>query len=98
MNYHSGMSEPRLSVSIRMTRSLLDSLKREADARSHSMNAEIVQRLERSLDAERPALRELDLGNLTVDETALIAILRTVSPEKREAFMTVARAAFSSDE
>ncbi|GAB6966336.1 hypothetical protein JCM25156A_03730 [Komagataeibacter kakiaceti JCM 25156] len=40
--------ERRVPITLRMPRDLLDRLKAAADARSHSMNAEIIQRLEES--------------------------------------------------
>lgn len=42
--------ERRVPITLRMPRELLDRLKAAADAHSHSMNAEIVQRLEASLN------------------------------------------------
>ncbi|MBV0890010.1 Arc family DNA-binding protein [Komagataeibacter oboediens] len=42
--------ERRVPITLRMPRDLLDRLKAAADAHSHSMNAEIVQRLEASLN------------------------------------------------
>lgn len=39
----------RVPITLRMPRRLLDDLKQIADGRSHSMNAEIISRLERSI-------------------------------------------------
>lgn len=68
------MAEPRLSVSIRMTRKLLDRLKDEADARSHSMNAEIVQRLEDSLPDESEPLTQDEIDDRLLDSAELYVI------------------------
>jgi len=46
-----------------MTRQLLDRLKEAADARSHSMNAEIVQRLEQSLSPGAPESEGIPLSH-----------------------------------
>jgi len=75
MDYCVGMSEERLSVSIRMTRDLTQRLKQAANDRSHSMNAEIVQRLEASfLDDSAPITpEELDESYLDAAEMYIIS-------------------------
>lgn len=50
MNYKASMTEDtRATFTLRASRELLSRLREEADANSHSMNAEIIQRLEASL-------------------------------------------------
>ena len=87
------MSEQRLSISIRMTRDLLDRLKDAADARSHSMNAEIVQRLEGTLSSSR----SINIGgnrskssNLQEEEDgALISLWHELNPKQRSAVIAL---------
>lgn len=61
--------EPRPTLTLRPPRALLNALKKEADKRSHSMNAEIIRRLEESFSP--PA----------ADQTGRYDLLR---PEDRE--------------
>lgn len=54
MNYKASMTdESRATFTLRASRELLDRLKAAADEHSHSMNAEIIQRLEWTLDDYR---------------------------------------------
>jgi len=86
MDYPSGMAEQRLSVSIRMPRALLDALKDAADERSHSMNAEIVQRLDASLQgrliASVPASEGLDST-----EESLVKMWRAMNEDEKQALL-----------
>jgi len=84
------MAEQRLSVSIRMTRALLDALKEAADARSHSMNAEIVQRLEASLPKTTLLTEDFEKAMASAEprdreERAMLLVYRNLSPKEREA-------------
>lgn len=84
------MSKDRLSISIRMTRELLDKLKEVAESRSHSMNAEIVQRLESSFPSGWDGLENwirdpYNTDNLSEDEQLLVSNIRylsSFSPDK----------------
>ncbi|WP_408869690.1 Arc family DNA-binding protein [Brytella acorum] len=74
-----------------MTRVLLDRLKDAADERSHSMNAEIVHRLEESLYLSRNAHALEGRPDLTDDERAMVAAWRTISDEDRAALRVALR-------
>lgn len=84
------MSKERLSISIRMTRELLDKIKELADLRSHSMNAEIVHRLEESVSLSLSA-HALEVGEeLTDNERSLVRMWRAMNEGERFALRTVA--------
>lgn len=83
--------ERRVPITLRMPRALLDALKDAADGRSHSMNAEIVQRLEASLSkgsllTEALEGYERQLMPSNPDERGIIKILRAMT-EKEKAIL-----------
>ncbi|MBE7729425.1 MULTISPECIES: Arc family DNA-binding protein [unclassified Komagataeibacter] len=80
--------ERRVPITLRMPRELLDRLKAAADARSHSMNAEIIQRLEQSLPINGP-LSEISPDKLSQDESSLIELWRKMDSPHREAVLHV---------
>ncbi|WP_310255610.1 Arc family DNA-binding protein [Acetobacter pasteurianus] len=82
--------ERRVPITLRMPRALLDNLKAQADLRSHSMNAEIVQRLEESvyLSLSAHALEEGE--ELTDNERSLVRMWRAMNEGERLALRAVA--------
>ncbi|GBQ46369.1 Arc family DNA-binding protein [Acetobacter ghanensis] len=87
MVYKSSMSdERRVPITLRMPRALLDDLKAEADARSHSMNAEIVHRLQESVYLSRSALT-FEGGQMTDAERAVLQAMRNMDDEHRKSLV-----------
>ncbi|WP_408875722.1 Arc family DNA-binding protein [Gluconobacter wancherniae] len=72
-----------------MTRALLDRLKGAADARSHSMNAEIVQRLEDSVYLSSVAHVLEGDDHLSDGERALVQSFRNMSQDERRAVLAL---------
>ncbi|MFT8367548.1 MAG: Arc family DNA-binding protein [Acetobacter papayae] len=91
MNYKAIMTdESRATFTLRASRELLDRLKTAADERSHSMNAEIVQRLEASLD-ERNAPHIPETKEISESEKALLQTMRGLTTDEQEAVKEIAR-------
>lgn len=89
--------ERRVPVTLRMPRVLLDNLKEEADSRSHSMNAEIIHRLEESVYLSRSAMDLAD-GELTDAERAVIQVMRDMNDEQRRSLVILVSAITKSND
>jgi len=76
---------------IRLAPALKEQIENSAREHKRTMTADITARLEASFAGPERALEGNDLGQLTVDETVLIAILRECDPKQREAFLTFGR-------
>lgn len=78
------------TFTLRATRELLDRLKASADEHSHSMNAEVVQRLEASLD-ERNAPHIPETKEINESERALLQAIRGLPIGAQEAVKEIVR-------
>lgn len=78
--------ESRATFTLRASRELLDRLKQAADEHSHSMNAEIIRRLEESIYLSRSATALVD-GELNDAERALVALWRRMDEEQRRSWL-----------
>lgn len=87
----------RVPITLRMPRTLLDQLKEFADERSHSMNAEIVHRLEESVYLSRSAMA-LAEGELTDAERAVIQAMRDMNDEQRRSIVILVSALTKSND
>lgn len=76
--------ESRATYTLRASRDLLDRLKKAADDRSHSMNAEIIRRLEESFEPQSIQEIVAQHANLPLDL------------EYRRAFLEIAKEAYSN--
>lgn len=89
--------DSRATFTLRASRALLDRLKDAADARSHSMNAEIVQRLEESLYLSKSA-HALEGEELTDGERAIVQSMREMGDAQKRAILAVVSALISSSD
>ncbi|MCG4261385.1 Arc family DNA-binding protein [Acetobacter senegalensis] len=87
--------ERRVPITLRMPRALLDRLKEAADARSHSMNAEIVQRLDTSFPV---SLNKADMEKFKHDlkpqdlfEENLMVAWRCLDEPNKEAVLQIVK-------
>lgn len=77
---------------LRIPKDVFAALQVVADAHSHSMNAEIVQRLERSLQINSH-LEEIVVEELRPEEKSLISALRAVDAQTMAAVFHLVRLA-----
>ncbi|MDT8871633.1 Arc family DNA-binding protein [Komagataeibacter rhaeticus] len=80
--------DSRATFTLRASRAFLDLLKNEADLHSHSMNAEIIQRLEQSLQIGG-LVSTIKSDDLNPEESALVSLWRGLDREHREAVISV---------
>ncbi len=83
--------DSRATFTLRASRAFLDLLKNEADLHSHSMNAEIIQRLERSLQISGLA-SAVKTDELNPEESLMLGIWRGMSHDEKMAMMVFLRA------
>lgn len=88
--------ERRVPITLRMPRGLLDNLKAQADLRSHSMNAEIVQRLEESIYLSHSA-HALEGEDITDAERAVVQSMRNMNDTQRRALVILVNSLSSSE-
>lgn len=77
-------------VNLRIPKELHARVMEAAGERSHSMNAEIVQRLEVSLSG-RPIVDVPESEGLNADERSLVRAMRSMDDDERAALVSLAR-------
>ncbi len=81
-------NDKRSTINIRLGESLLQELRVRAAHNAQSMNAEIVQRLATSIGAAATGLSR-NTGSLSMDESSLVQIWRTMRGNERSALLAV---------